>query len=212
MISKVVRIAARACGAEGHRRLNASLRALADFFAASKPRRVRIASALPPVIVLTDAAFESSNASLGAVLVDPVQNVYEYFGKRINSDLVKRWQGLGKTQVICQAKLIAIPVALATWMEVLRDRDVILFIDNDPAREALIRGSSVSSDSSAYVHGSRLLCAEAAIAPWYARVASPSNIADLPSRGSFSTLMASGATFREPSNISCEPNLVLLDF
>ena len=212
MILKDVRVAARASGVEAAQRLKSSLRALAEFFHAAKPRRVRISSPLPPVIVLTDAAFESTNASIGGVIVDPTQNLYEFFGKRIGRDLVRKWQGKTKTQVICQAELIAIPVALTTWKDALRNRDVILFIDNDPAREALIRGSSVSSESSCYVHGSRLLCAEAAIAPWYARVASPSNIADLPSRGHFTSLLAAGATLRDPSLITCEADLVLLDF
>ena len=104
------------------------------------------------------------------------------------------------------------PVALSTWKEELKGRDVIISIDNDPAREALIRESSVASESSCYVHGCRLLYAEAVVAPWYARVASPSNIVDKPSRGDFMQLRASGARWREPRPITCEPLLGLYDF
>jgi hypothetical protein len=164
------------------------------------------------VIILTDAASEANGSSLGAVLVDPVVGLYQYFGKMIGDALIKDWRSSGKTQVICQAELLAVPIALATWIGAIRGRDVLVFIDNDPAREALIRGSSVASESSRYVHGCRLLCAGAGVAPWYARVASPSNIADLPSRGNFELLERSGATRVSPCPISCEPLLALYDF
>jgi hypothetical protein len=146
------------------------------------------------------------------VFFDPVSLRFEFFGKRCNDAIVSKWQKGGNKQVICQAELIAIPIALATWQSELKDRDLILFIDNDPAREALIRGSSVSPTSSEYVHWCRMLCAGLAISPWYARVASPSNIADAPSRGRFEQLHSLGACWRDPAPISCEPDLQLLDF
>ena len=103
------------------------------------------------------------------------------------------WQRHSNTQVICQAELVVIPLALLAWRELLVDRDLIVFIDNDPASDALIHGTSTSIDSAAYVHYCRLLCVCTAIAPWYARVASPSNLSDAPSRGDFSFLRKSGA-------------------
>ena len=44
--------------------------------------------------------------------------------------------------------------------------NLIFFIDNDPAREALVRGASSAADSSRYVHACRVLCAAEAVAPW----------------------------------------------
>ena len=94
----------------------------------------------------------------------------------------------------------------------MANRDILVFIDNDPAREALIRGSSISADSASYVRGCRLLCAAGGLAPWYARVASPSNLADLPSRGDFRLLENSGAIKVEPALVVCDPSLAFVDF
>ena len=183
-----------------------------EYFLKVKPRKIRLDVKLPPVVILTDAAAEECGASLGAVLIDTYTGCYEFFGKRISANMVAQWQALGRNQVICQAELITIPLALATWRGRLADRDVFVFIDNDPARECLIRGLSSASDSTRYVHACRLLCAENGMAAWYARVASPSNIADQPSRGDFSVLLASGAKCVEPVSLACEPHLVLHNF
>ena len=126
--------------------------------------------------------------------------------------MVDHWRRTGKQQIICQAVLVAVPLALATWKARIANRDVLFFVDNEPAREALVRGSSVADDSSLYVTYCRLLCAEIGAAVWYARVASPSNIADAPSRGSFTSLQASGASWREPCAICCEHRLGLFNF
>ena len=211
-ILKEVRNAAKVGGSDGRSRLLSSLRNLAAYFHAVKPRRLRISAALPPIFVLTDAASETAGASVGAVLVDPVNSIFEYFGKKLATGLTDKWRLTGKDQIICQAELLAIPIAFTTWANVLADRDILVFIDNDPAREALIRGSSISEDSARYVDGCRLLCAANGTAPWYARVASPSNLADLPSRGDFRLLDASGATRVEPVGVACEPSLAFVDF
>jgi hypothetical protein len=163
-------------------------------------------------VILADAAFESSGASMGAVLIDPSSGTYEFFGKWFHNDLVRKWQKNGNKQVICQAELITVPIALQTWSAHLEQRDVLVFIDNDPARDALVKGCSTSDASAEYAMYCRILCSQLACAPWYARVASPSNLADHPSRGDFALLLKTGARWREPVSIPCEPTLALLDF
>ena len=103
-------------------------------------------------------------------------------------------------------------MALATWKDYLADCDVLVFIDNDPARDALVHSSSSADVSTEFVTACRMICAEKAIAQWYARVASPSNVADWLSRGKFESLLRAGALWREPSRIDCEPLLGLYDF
>ena len=95
--------------------------------------------------------------------------------------------------MICQAELLAVPVAMATWKQAITGRDVIFFVDNEPAKDALIHGSSSSLASSQMVRWSRLFCAAQAVGAWYERVPSPSNIADAPSRADFSALKLAGA-------------------
>ena len=126
--------------------------------------------------------------------------------------MVAKWKAVGREQIICQAELVTVPLALETWRDEIVDRDLLIFIDNDPAREALIKGASSANDSSHYVQYCRLICAEVAAAPWYARVASPSNIADQPSRGDFRFLQKLGAKWREPAALACELDLDLFDF
>jgi hypothetical protein len=116
----------------------------------------------------------------------------EFFASDVNDITIRVWQDEGKTQVICQAELLAVPVALQTWRQKLSNRDVIFFVDNEPAKDALIHGISSSASSSQLVASARLICAEAGLGVWYARVPSPSNIADAPSRGSCSELVALG--------------------
>ena len=207
-----VRNAARNVGSGGCVRLRSALSNLRSYFEQVKPRTIRLCSRLPPIIILSDAAAEVSGASLGAVFIDPAMGTYEFFGKRICDEMVKKWKMMGRDQVICQAELVAAPLALATWAAQLANRDLIFFIDNDPAREALIKGASAATDSARYAHACRIIGAECAAACWYARVASPSNLADHPSRGDLPLLKKAGATWTEPAPLSCEPELSLFDF
>ena len=71
--------------------------------------------------------------------------------------------------------------------------EALFFIDNNPAKDALVRGVSSSHASSVIVKTVRKTCASLAIAAWYDRVPSPSNIADAPSRLDFSVLIGLGA-------------------
>ena len=87
-----------------------------------------------------------------------------------------------------------VPIALAVWGETIKNRDVIFFLDNNSSKDALVRGISSSFASSMLVKASRLACARHAIAAWFDRVPSPSNLADDPSRGQCEVLLGMGAT------------------
>ena len=101
-------------------------------------------------------------------------------------------------QIICQAELAVVPLAISTWSSYLKSREVLLFIDNNPAKDALVHGVSSSAASSEMVRITRLLCAELASAPWFDRVPSPSNLADDPSRAEESKLLELGASRISP--------------
>ena len=127
LILRDVRDAARVSGPPGHPRLIRALTNLREYFEARKPRAIRLDVSQPSIIILTDAAAETSGASLGAVMVDPASGTYEYFGKRISPALVARWCSAGREQVICQAELVTIPLALETWRNRITGRDVLVF-------------------------------------------------------------------------------------
>jgi hypothetical protein len=125
---------------------------------------------------------------------------------------VSSWKEEGISQVICQAELAAVPIAMQTWIRHLENRDVLVFVDNDPAKDALIHGSSSSLSSASLVKTTRLIAAAHGIAPWFARVASPSNIADAPSRRDFAYLLQAGAVQTSMHMPLQEPNLIVAPF
>lgn len=97
--------------------------------------------------------------------------------------VLRAWrQDGGKVQVIGQAELLPAALSRLLWRERFRHRRLIVFIDNDSARQALIRGWSPSLSSQAII--SKLLRSECVdqVWIWYARVPTHSNPADAPSR------------------------------
>jgi hypothetical protein len=182
-------------------RLALALSELREHVAAAVPRRINLASRQKPILIFTDAAADHASATLGGVLFDGESATIEYFSCRVAPETVHKWklEGTGpdgseaKNQIICQAELLAIPVALKTWEERVTQRDVVCFVDNDPAKDALVHGISASQHSSEMVRFCRLTCARLGIGAWFERVPSPSNIADAPSRGDYALLREMGA-------------------
>ena len=84
-----------------------------------------------------------------------------------------------------QAEILPVILAQELWGEFLRDRRAILFVDNDAARHAIIRGGSPSAPSAILVslfwdNETRL-----GTYSWVERVPTHSNPADGPSRLNF---------------------------
>jgi hypothetical protein len=159
-----------------------SLSALREHTIACVPRVICLSRRSRPSILLTDAAADESSVTLGACLLDVESGTREFFGCQLYGPIIDEWRVEGKEQVICQAELVAVPIALWSWRRVLAQRNALVFIDNEPAKDALIRGTSSSAASALLVRQCRMLCASYGIGAWYARVPSPSNIADGPSR------------------------------
>ena len=183
-----------------------ALTELRDHVVASVPRRISLAARQKPLLIFTDAAAEDNSATLGGVLFDDANSTVQFFSCRVAPSTISKWKSEGvvdgcadqKNQIICQAELLAIPVALKIWESRLAQRDVVFFVDNDPAKDALIHGISASHHSSELVRFTRITCARLGIGAWYERVPSPSNIADSPSRGDYALMRRLGATRVEP--------------
>ena len=103
-------------------------------------------------------------------------------------------------------------MALCTWAHVLANRDVLVFVDDEPAKDCVIHGISSSEVSARLVRFTRRKCAELALGVWYDRVASPSNIADDPSRAIFSALLKIGAKKVEPIVRECSDAIGFVPF
>ena len=106
---------------------------------------------------------------------------------------VSAWREHGQKQVIGQGELHPIACALSTWADKLRDRDCIIFVDNNSAKDAIIRGDSSHPASRAFVDSVRTSAAALGCGMWLERVPSPSNVADWPSRGAPAPLPKAGA-------------------
>eukprot|EP00972_Heterocapsa_arctica_P018444 2723957-Heterocapsa_arctica.AAC.1 len=117
----------------------------------------------------------------------------EFFAARASKALVDSWRKEGQMQIIGQAELVPVLVARCTWMDHLRGREVVHFVDNDSAKHALVKASSSHPASEAVVAQVWEQEVQELVSSWYDRVPSPSNPADDPSRGVVAGLVAAGA-------------------
>jgi hypothetical protein len=155
------------------------------------PRRIICQGTRPPLIVFSDGACEGvlfEVVSCGAVLFDPHDSAIEFFGLLVSKAIHDEWTATGIKQVIGQAEIYPVLLAKLVWFRRMMHRRVFFFIDNDSARDALIKYSSGSIPSNNILRACAKADAEVCVFPWYARVSSASNIADLPSRLDFSAI------------------------
>ena len=147
------------CGAPGLRRLKSlvevqprkvdeEVKRLFDFwrkyFHERGPRKVYVGRRAKPVLIFTDASAEGDrfmHVGYAAVLFDPVTARFEFFAAQVIKDAVDAWRVAGQKQIIGQGELHPIACALATWGDQLRDRDCLVFVDNNSAKDAAIRGT-----------------------------------------------------------------------
>ena len=103
----------------------------------------------------TDASLESSVADLGGVLFDSS-------GKR------------EEEETVC--------VGFWLWRATVGSNNLVVCVDNDATKAALVRGSSRGPEASVLLRWQALGEAEQGIVPWFSRVPSKANASDEPSR------------------------------
>ena len=181
-------------------RLRSALVWLSDFLSASAPRKVYFGVARKPVVIFTDGAYEDvlsgGTATCGGVMWDPQDRALEFFGAAADRATLEAWREPGRLNVVHQAELFPVYVSLVLWGSRVCNRPVIVFVDNEAAREALVKGYSAAGASLRMCLGVHMLCARHACLPWFARVCSASNPADDPSRLRFEKLLSRGAVCR----------------
>ena len=164
-----------------------------ELLMAAKPRTLKVGQARPHVVLFVDGAEEPSCVSCGAVLYDQTEaHLRRVFAVRVKEEAVARWKKEGTKRVIHQAELLPVALAFGVWGALLADMRVLVFVDNDAARAALIKGSSGSMPSARLVHQAWLAASRHGMSPWFERVPSPSNVADAPSRLDLSCLAGFG--------------------
>ena len=149
------------------------------------------------VHVFTDGSSEAEDHLIGGVIMVH-GTLVSYFGCVVPDTLVSKWAGSMK-HWIGPIEAYAVAVARKAWHQYLAGRMCIFCIDNIPAQDAYVRGTSAN------VHVREILLAfehtEGLCAswPWFALVASQSNIADDPSRADFTLLRRVGCVRVSPS-------------
>ena len=81
-----------------------------------------------------------------------------------------------------EAELLPALVAAVNWRSRIAGAKILIFIDSNPAKFSLIKGSSDSPACECIVRSLMFEDAEHVTYPWYSRVPSKSNLADDPSR------------------------------
>ena len=104
-----------------------------------------LANVRPPLIVYTDGAYEDEVGSWGSLVVDPTTGLRWLFGGRVEEGLVQHWRDCAGEQVICQVEAYAFAVTLFGIRVLVKQRTLIVFIDNEPCRLGFIRRSSPSA-------------------------------------------------------------------
>ena len=115
----------------------------------SRPREVMPWWQQQSVLLFTDGAVEDDFGSVtnGALLVDMSVGNRFYFGGHIPSSLVDDWRAKGNKQVVAQAEIFPILVSKETRADVISQRSLLWFTDNEAARMALIRNYSPVIDN-----------------------------------------------------------------
>ncbi|CAE7270056.1 SLC24A2 [Symbiodinium sp. CCMP2592] len=160
-----------------------------------KPRVFACRGPEQPVLIFTDAAYEKDVATFGVVVLDPFTSSKLVAGGRIPKTLVKFWKLDSPEQVIAQAEAFAVVLAREAFRNFIHGRRTIYFIDNEGAREVLIKGASKSR--TLLLLGARFFEMENLdqSLTWLERVPSASNVADGPSRGEIAeTAKVTGGT------------------
>ena len=161
-----------------------------DWLSNSTPRRISPDGNHPPLLLFTDGACEGylgegpMTTSCGAVLIDLRDQTALVFGCIINDTLQKEWilDGQGKRQLVTEAELLPVLIAKRLWSDRLLGAKLLVFVDSNPAKFSLVRGTSESQACENIIRCISILDASSTTWSWYSRVPSKSNIADGPSR------------------------------
>jgi hypothetical protein len=154
---------------------------LAKYLPEARARTIQVFARSRPLVAFSDGACEEHLTSCGAVLLDGPE-CSEFFGVKVPDEICAKWVQGESRQVIGQAELWPVLLSLLTWSDKMAGRQVIFFLDQDAARQALVKAYSPSRPSAEIVAQVFVNVALLEVYPWFARVPTESNVADHASR------------------------------
>ena len=136
--------------------------------------------------IFTDASYEPDAATpycgIGGLLCDHNGKPVQFFSHKLNEDM-RRVLGEGRAkQIILECEMLAMLVSLRLWSDIIRNAPTVFFIDSNAARDITISGSARSCIPGQLLEIFLRYEDMASVLSWFARVPSPSNPADLPSK------------------------------
>ena len=151
-----------------------------------------------PILVWSDAAYEQDQpapGTLGFVVFVPSEEagaactdgVFYHSSEVVSDEVMDKF--VRKRHYIGQLEILAAVAVYSSCPDLVRDRDVIHWIDNTSAMMALIKGFSSLPDSARLVHAHNLLVHPLRCRVWFEHVVSEANVADMPSRLDFEYLL-----------------------
>ena len=146
------------------------------------PRLFRAGSMKNPLLTFTDGAWESGCAGAGAVVYDPSRNHTSSFEIDVLEKLVRLWVSETGEQIISLIEMFSLICVRFKYATRLHNRVGISWIDNESARYACIKGTSLSQSMLVMCRVLQQIEAELPSSVLYERVSSYSNPGDLPSR------------------------------
>ena len=137
-------------------------------------------------VVLTDASFATGHTWLGFLIMCPIRGglwagaATPAWLLRVLQTHKQRDTYIGQLEsAVVSSPLLSV---LDRFPDILSDRPVMHYIDNQGSLYSVINGRSSDDDTNRLVFVSRLFYARARCDVWYDYVPSASNIADLPTR------------------------------
>ena len=110
----------------------------------------------------------------------------------ISPELILEWRASGIVQIITHAELYPVWVSRSLWAPILQGRRCVFWIDNNGAKDSLVRGNFQSLSGEGLVMAIIDQEYKQRSWHWYARVPTHSNIGDDPSGLKFAKLLARG--------------------
>ena len=121
--------------------------------------------------------------SAGLVFHDPTGAWKEVAEVDVPQDLLLHWGRDGSKQLIAFLELWPVLLGILTYGPFVKGRRMVVFIDNNGVRDALIKGSLPLVDLFTMLSLCSLVVSANGLSAWFTRIPSASNPADGPSRG-----------------------------
>ena len=170
--------------------LRANVADFCEMLDQSKLRSISSRGEKRSILMFTDGAWEAGVSGLEAVLLDCASGERHVLAGEVPEDLLTHWRQQVGEQLIYQIELYALVAVRWQFRDLLANRRVTWFVDNEAARFSAIKGISATLTMRILVREFFRLEATTPTFPWIERVPSSSNPADGPSRQSPGEVMA----------------------